>query len=135
MRDRSDRFQVQTVPLAPQKLKPLGTYLLEAGLLTPAQIDVALNDQKIVDNMRFGDVLVARGWIKQQTLDYLIEKIVAPEQQAAKQKPAQKTMQPPQVVSPSPQENLISVKPVPDSQVNDRKALPFSADDGVSWVG
>ncbi len=74
MRDRSDRFQVQSVPLAPAKPKRLGAYLVEAGLLTPAQIDVALNDQKIMSDMRFGEVLVARGWIKQQTLDYLIKK-------------------------------------------------------------
>jgi hypothetical protein len=43
--------------------KRLGGYLVEAGLLTPAQIDVALNDQKLT-GMRFGEILAARGWVK-----------------------------------------------------------------------
>jgi hypothetical protein len=67
------------------EIKRLGTYLIEAGLITPGQVDVALNDQEFMeDRMKFGDVLVARGWIKQQTLDYLIEKVVDPEQQIAR---------------------------------------------------
>jgi hypothetical protein len=67
------------------EIKRLGAYLIEAGLITPAQVDVALNDQEFMaDEMRFGDVLVARGWIKQQTLDYLMEKIVEPEQLIAR---------------------------------------------------
>jgi hypothetical protein len=67
------------------EIKRLGAYLIEAGLITPAQVDVALNDQEFMeDEMRFGDVLVARGWIKQQTLDYLMEKVVEPEQTIAR---------------------------------------------------
>ena len=46
-----------------QQRKRLGGYLVEAGLLTPAQIDVALNDQKLT-GMRFGEILAARGWVK-----------------------------------------------------------------------
>jgi hypothetical protein len=66
-------------------IKRLGAYLIDAGLITPSQVDVALNDQEFMDDgMRFGDVLVARGWVKQQTLDYLIEKVVEPEQSIAR---------------------------------------------------
>lgn len=61
--------------------KPLGLYLVEAGLLTPAQVEVALNDQKIT-GLRFGQVLVVRGWVKQQTIDYLMRKIIIPEREA-----------------------------------------------------
>jgi hypothetical protein len=68
--------------------KPLGSYLIDAGLITPGQIEVALNDQQVMDGgMRFGEILVTRGWIKQQTLDYLILKVVDPEQTAAQQTP------------------------------------------------
>jgi hypothetical protein len=131
MRDRSDRFQVQSVPLAPAKPKRLGAYLVEAGLLTPAQIDVALNDQKIMSDMRFGEVLVARGWIKQQTLDYLMKKIIEPEQRAIRQERSQ----PPTV--PARENSTISPKVSLGEGVNDRKSLPSvqSKDDGVSWVG
>ncbi len=61
--------------------KPLGLYLVEAGLLTQAQVEVALNDQKIT-GLRFGQVLVVRGWVKQQTIDYLMRKIIIPEREA-----------------------------------------------------
>jgi hypothetical protein len=65
--------------LAPRK-KLLGGYLLDAGLLTQAQIDVALQDQKMT-GLRLGEVLAARGWVKQETIDYLMEKVVLPEQE------------------------------------------------------
>ncbi|MBE9030661.1 hypothetical protein IQ266_13055 [filamentous cyanobacterium LEGE 11480] len=67
------------------EIKRLGSYLVDAGLVSPAQIDVALNDQEFMDSMRIGDILVTRGWIKQQTLDYLVDKIIEPEQQIARQ--------------------------------------------------
>lgn len=69
--------------------KPLGNYLVEAGLLTHAQIAVALQDQKST-GLRFGEVLVARGWLKEQTIEYLMSKIVLPEQQALSRKRPQR---------------------------------------------
>ena len=119
-----------------ESVKCLGYYLVEAGLITQAQVDVALNDQKIMDDMRFGEVLVARGWIKQQTLDYLIRKIVEPEQRAARalqQKP----------LSPSGASGTKTVNPTPEVAPkpsfviqNGRNSLPSPpADEGVSWAG
>jgi hypothetical protein len=67
------------------EIKKLGNYLVDAGLVTLAQIDVALNDQEFMDDMRIGDILVTRGWIKQQTLDFVIDKVVDPEQAIARQ--------------------------------------------------
>ncbi len=137
MRDRSDRVQTPSVPSVSSKTKYLGSYLVEAGLITPAQIDVALNDQTIMDNMRFGEVLVARGWIKQQTLDYLIKKVVEPEQRAAGSSQ-------PKSLSPDASLSHGVVKPpLPaitakssDLMPNERKPLPsVPSDDGVSWVG
>ncbi|WP_404789605.1 hypothetical protein [Altericista sp. CCNU0014] len=56
-------------------LKRLGGYLIDAGLLTEAQVDVALCDQQAT-GMRFGDIVVERGWVKRQTIEYFADKIV-----------------------------------------------------------
>jgi hypothetical protein len=58
--------------------KRLGDYLVEAGLLTEAQIEVALADQ-VTTSLRFGDVLIRRGWVKEETIEYLMKKVVLPE--------------------------------------------------------
>jgi hypothetical protein len=77
MRDKSDRYQVQTVPtMVPPKR--LGTYLVDAGLLTVDQIKVVLNDQQAT-GMRFGEIVTARGWLKEQTIEWIIQKVVEPE--------------------------------------------------------
>ncbi|NJK41871.1 MAG: hypothetical protein HC934_12075 [Acaryochloridaceae cyanobacterium SU_2_1] len=55
--------------------KRLGSYLIDAGLLTQFQVDVALNDQEAT-GMRFGDIVVERGWVKRQTIEYLTRKII-----------------------------------------------------------
>lgn len=97
-------------------VQPLGAYLVEAGLITPAQIEVALNDQKIRSDMRLGEVLVARGWIKQQTLDYLIQKIIEPEQKAAR--------------------HAVPPPPPPRPQMTHQRKMPLpSIDEDVTWVG
>ncbi|NJO77752.1 MAG: hypothetical protein HC827_03970 [Cyanobacteria bacterium RM1_2_2] len=83
MQNRGDRFQVhnqvQSMPtLSPKKI---GCYLVDAGLLTAAQISVALNDQQST-GMRFGEIVVARGWLKEQTVEWIMSKVVEPERQA-----------------------------------------------------
>jgi hypothetical protein len=55
--------------------KRLGSYLIDAGLLSPSQVDVALNDQAST-GLRFGEIIVERGWVKQQTIEYLHRKII-----------------------------------------------------------
>ena len=62
--------------------KRLGSYLVESGLLTPAQIEVALADQQLA-GVRLGEVLVRRGWIKEETVEYFMRKVVEPERQAS----------------------------------------------------
>lgn len=83
-RDSGERFQVQTVPTL-VKPKRLGSYLVEAGLITEAQVKVALNDQ-VATGMKFGEVLVTRGWVKQQTVEFIMRKVVAPERRAIERK-------------------------------------------------
>ncbi|WP_404787309.1 hypothetical protein [Altericista sp. CCNU0014] len=63
--------------------KPIGAYLVEAGLLSDAQVGVALADQSVT-SMPFGEILVTRGWIKAQTIEYLMQKIIIPERVAEK---------------------------------------------------
>lgn len=144
MRDKLDRYQVHTVPSVADR-KRLGGYLVEAGLLTRAQVDVALNDQKVT-GMRFGEILAARGWVKQQTIDYLMKKVVVPERKAIKER----NLQAQQNSLPAKEFAHKQMTPTqkPQSSAGDRstfnrkdapisKPLPpvNSSDNDVSWVG
>jgi len=63
-------------------VKPLGSYLVEANLVTQEQINRALVEQQ--DNgMLLGAVLVQHGWVKEQTIEYLMAKVVLPERELA----------------------------------------------------
>jgi N-acetylglucosaminyldiphosphoundecaprenol N-acetyl-beta-D-mannosaminyltransferase len=66
------------------KVKRLGDYLVEAGLLTQANIDTALTDQAVT-GMRLGEILVKQGWIEKQTVEYFVKRIILPDQALAKQ--------------------------------------------------
>jgi hypothetical protein len=61
--------------------KPIGEYLIEAGLLTTSQVDVILMDQASAA-VPFGEIVVTRGWVKEQTIEYLMKKVILPERQA-----------------------------------------------------
>lgn len=115
MRDRSDRYQVQSMATS---AKRIGGYLVDAGLLTAAQISVALNDQQST-GMRFGEIVVARGWLKEQTVEWIVNKVIEPErattrpqqaaanhQAAAQQQAADRRSNP--GVRPSQQEGINS---------------------------
>ncbi|XGV95538.1 MAG: hypothetical protein ACAF41_22695 [Leptolyngbya sp. BL-A-14] len=146
MRDSSDRRPMSTAADASYPKKRLGGYLVEAGLLTTAQIDVALNDQKLT-GMRFGEILAARGWVKQQTIEYLMHKVVMPEQQAAKhsngrtiatdsrQNPASSPGAQAVVGAGAPR--VEASKQVMRREAPIAKPLPSAGkpDDGISWVG
>lgn len=77
----------------PSSSKLLGNYLIEAELLTPAQIEVALADQKVT-GARLGEILATRGWIKQGTIEYIMRKVIAPERKQTTP-PASATQTPP----------------------------------------
>lgn len=53
--------------------KRIGERLIEANLLTPAQVQVALYDQQQFATMRLGEIVVFRGWLNQQTTDFFAE--------------------------------------------------------------
>ncbi|MBD2090706.1 hypothetical protein H6F67_12660 [Microcoleus sp. FACHB-1515] len=150
MRDRIDRNPVSKVSVIGkahqqaasqagdrQARKRLGDYLVEAGLLTKAQIDVALNDQHLAKQegtpMKFGEILATRGWVKQQTIDYFMKKLVVPERR--------KQAEAARVNSPAPPVEPVRPAPTPDRFVRREapisKPLPSvkSTDGDVNWVG
>ncbi len=151
MRDRSDRYQVQTVPTsASSNTKRLGSYLLDAGLLTSAQVHVALNDQKAT-GMRFGEVLVARGWLKEQTVEWIMQKVIVPERRAFKAREQAAPAAAPQAVKAVSTKPSVSAPPPPAGSTpqsngkasQNRRDVPISkplppvnsTDSDVSWVG
>jgi hypothetical protein len=147
MRDNCDRYEVKTVPTSLSGRKRLGRYLLEAGLVTPGQIDVALNDQKLT-GMKFGEILAARGWVKQQTIEYLMRKIVLPEREALKPQPRQQIKTPPKQARPQPAAQSATAKSAKSAAQSDKngtgqhprvpisKPLPsIPSESGVNWVG
>jgi hypothetical protein len=58
--------------------KRLGDYLVEAHLVTSAHIEVALRDQELT-GYRLGDILVLRGWVKRELVEWVVEHKLLPE--------------------------------------------------------
>ncbi|MBE9042893.1 pentapeptide repeat-containing protein [Pleurocapsales cyanobacterium LEGE 10410] len=52
--------------------KPIGQILIEAGLISISQIELALREQEHY-GLRLGEILVSHGWIKQETIDFFCE--------------------------------------------------------------
>jgi hypothetical protein len=113
------------------RLKPIGSYLEDAELLSSDQIKVILADQQAT-GMRFGDIAVARGWVKEQTIEWIMRKVIAPERQTRQKTaglpiaPADTLKQEATVRQPYLYKPLPITKPLPS--VN-------SADSDVNWVG
>ncbi len=55
------------------KTKPLGEVLCEAGLISKAQLEVALYDRANYQEMKIGEILNYRGWIEVPTADFFAE--------------------------------------------------------------
>lgn len=53
--------------------KPLGNLLQEADLVSPAQVEVALQDQNNYYDLRIGEILSLRGWLQQKTADFFVK--------------------------------------------------------------
>ncbi|MGF1479758.1 MAG: FHA domain-containing protein [Cyanophyceae cyanobacterium] len=52
--------------------KPLGAILQEAGLVSAAQIEMALRDQAVTE-LKLGEILALRGWLKQETVNFVVD--------------------------------------------------------------
>jgi hypothetical protein len=53
--------------------KPLGLVLRRAALISTAQIEVALRDRIQYEELRIGEILALRGWIKAETADFFAD--------------------------------------------------------------
>lgn len=71
-------------PLSLSRSKKIGNYLVEAALLSVAQTEVALCDQQAT-GMRFGEILVKRGWLKEETIEFLMTNVILPQRAAARE--------------------------------------------------
>ncbi len=63
--------------------KLIGEILLEADLISPAQLKVALADQHSLFMLKLGEILAVRGWLKQETVDFLVEKVINHQQDSS----------------------------------------------------
>ncbi len=52
--------------------KPLGEVLIEAGLISASQLELALQQQK-GDRRKIGEILASYNWIQQQTANFFVE--------------------------------------------------------------
>ncbi|MGF1589750.1 MAG: pentapeptide repeat-containing protein [Pleurocapsa sp.] len=57
----------------PSDKKPLGQLLNEAGLISAKQIEIALQEQVEIPQMKIGEIFALRGWLKQETADFFVE--------------------------------------------------------------
>uniref|UniRef100_B8HTB1 Uncharacterized protein n=1 Tax=Cyanothece sp. (strain PCC 7425 / ATCC 29141) TaxID=395961 RepID=B8HTB1_CYAP4 len=136
-----------TEPFFPHK--PLGAYLVEAGLLSQAQVEVILADQQFME-MAFGEIAATRGWVKQQTIEYVMQKVILPERARLEQKLAAYNRKEP--TQPAPAEKLTTYQKttirqtivLPDagsdskgspSSPSSSKAAPTAEDDDIVWAG
>ncbi len=55
--------------------KPLGELLEEAGLINEGHLQVALMEKDIYPHLKFGEILVLHGWLKQETADFFADKM------------------------------------------------------------
>jgi hypothetical protein len=115
---KPENQQAQYLP-APPSQKPLGGHLMDAGLLTLDQVNVALVDQSAT-GMRFGEVLVIRGWLKEQTVEWVVNKVAEAERKFF-----------------DAQTRSLGLLPKPKRELPISKALPSvnSLDSDVCWVG
>jgi hypothetical protein len=65
---------VQSLDLSISLVKPLGLILQQAALVSSAQVEIALRDCQEYEDLRIGEVLALRGWIKAKTADFFAEK-------------------------------------------------------------
>ena len=51
----------------------IGDILQDTGLISSGQLKVVLQDQGLYHDLRIGEILALRGWVKQQTIDFFVE--------------------------------------------------------------
>ncbi|MBE9174244.1 hypothetical protein IQ225_00885 [Synechocystis salina LEGE 06155] len=61
-------------PPQPSEQKRLGLVLQEAGLIAPAQLELALNNQQQFEyfNYLIGELIVLHGWLRKDTIEFFV---------------------------------------------------------------
>ncbi|MBW4620552.1 MAG: hypothetical protein KME17_14510 [Cyanosarcina radialis HA8281-LM2] len=133
---QNNYYSSQHGPHRRSGIKRLGAYLVEAGLVSPAQIQVALNDQEIT-GLRLGEIVAAHGWVKQQTIEFVMDRVVLPERQAVNPQESQvgqtRTATAVSEKAPATKQPLAPKREIPIT-----KPLPSvksREDDDVTWIG
>jgi hypothetical protein len=75
---RFDQAIFESTTQGAQNVKPIGSYLIEAGLIRSEQLQEALSQQKS-NSIPIGEILASNGWIRQETIEYLMDKVVCAE--------------------------------------------------------
>ena len=65
---------IYNVPNKKDKSFLLGEILQSAGLLSEAQIEVAIYEQSLYPHLKIGEIFALRNWLKQETADFFAEK-------------------------------------------------------------
>ena len=52
--------------------KPVGQVLKQAGLISINQLELALKEQSLNQQILIGEILATRGWIKRETVDFFV---------------------------------------------------------------
>ena len=81
---RGEESMTRDIELKQSSAKLLGQYLVEAGIVTSVQLETALDEQQKTEK-RIGEILSARGWVKQETIEYIVKKVVLPEREIGEQ--------------------------------------------------
>ncbi|ELS05010.1 hypothetical protein Xen7305DRAFT_00047480 [Xenococcus sp. PCC 7305] len=66
-------YSFSTQPRKIIQPKHLGVILQEAHLVSSPQIELALQDQIYYPDLRLGEIVAMRGWIKQETADFFAQ--------------------------------------------------------------
>jgi hypothetical protein len=93
-------------------------YLVEAGLVTPAQVETALNEQK-QSGKRLGEILASHNWVEQQTIEYLMKKVVLSERESFQKKLFEQYK--------TRNQNLMGLEQKSQSEPGNLESLPLSA--------
>ena len=67
-----DAINLNNSPRISSAKQPLGQILHQAGLISAAQIQLALRDQSFNQQMLIGEILTLRGWIQEETVDFFV---------------------------------------------------------------
>jgi hypothetical protein len=122
---------------SPLRLKPIGRYLVDAGLLSSDQVKVILADQQST-GMRFGDIAITRGWIKEQTLEWIVRKVIEPERRTLQQAHQEAEARVRAFAADTQSQQATLKQPYLRKDLPISKPLPSvrsSDNDVVNWVG